>query len=38
MKKFKKYRVWHIPQIPGKPFRVRCSLLKEAKIILKTLA
>ncbi len=31
-------RVWHIPQIPGKPFHVRVKNLREAKLLLKSLA
>lgn len=31
-------RVWHIPQIPGKPFRVEVKNLQEAKLLLKVLA
>lgn len=33
-----KMRVWWIPQVPMKPFRVAVSNLKEAKLLLKTLA
>lgn len=31
-------RVWWIPQVPGAPFLVPVDSLKEAKLILKTLA
>jgi hypothetical protein len=30
--------VWHIPQIPGKPFQVYVSTPKEAKLIIDILA
>lgn len=30
-------RVWHIPQIPGKPFHVVVGMLTEAKLIIETL-
>jgi len=33
-----KLRVWHIPQIPMKPFYVNVKSLREAKLILDTLA
>ena len=32
------FRVWHIPQIPMHAFRVYVDSLKEAKLILETLA
>ncbi len=31
-------RVWHIPQIPGKPFRVAVADIKQAKLVIDTLA
>lgn len=31
-------RVWHIPQIPGRPFHVPVKTLSEAKLVLDTLA
>jgi hypothetical protein len=31
-------RVWHIPQIPGKPFHVKVKTLREAKVVLRALA
>ena len=31
-------RVWHIPQIPGEPFKVKVKNLREAKLLLTTLA
>jgi len=31
-------KVWHIPQVPGKPFEVPVNTLEEAKIILNVLA
>jgi hypothetical protein len=31
-------RVWHIPQVPGKPFHVAVASLVEAKLILDALA
>ena len=31
-------RVWHIPQVPMPAFRVYVSSIKEAKLILETLA
>ena len=31
-------RVWWIPQVPGKPFHVSVSTVKEAKLVLNTLA
>lgn len=31
-------RVWHIPQIPGKPFHVYVKNISEAKLILKVIA
>jgi hypothetical protein len=31
-------RTWHIPQVPGKPFQVRVRSLREAKLLLRTLA
>jgi hypothetical protein len=31
-------RVWHIPQIPGKPFHVAVQSLAEAKLVLNALA
>jgi hypothetical protein len=31
-------RVWHIPQIPGKPFHVEVRDVREATLILKSLA
>ena len=31
-------RVWHIPQVPGKPFRVEVNTIHEAMIVLKVLA
>ena len=33
-----KLRVWHIPQIPGKAFRIEVGTIKEAKKILNLLA
>lgn len=33
-----KLRVWHIPQVPMKAFRVEVSSVKEAKLLLKSLA
>ena len=33
-----KLRVWHIPQVPGKPFHVEVATPKEAKKILDILA
>lgn len=33
-----KLRVWHIPQVPMKPFYVNVKSLREAKLILDTLA
>lgn len=32
------YRVWHIPQIPGKPFIVDCDTVAEAAKFLDVLA
>jgi hypothetical protein len=37
-KKAEPLRVWHIPQIPGTPFRVPVASLDEATLLLKTLA
>jgi hypothetical protein len=34
----KKYRVWHIPQVPGKPFIVETDDPLTAYTVLKTLA
>ncbi len=31
-------RVWHIPQVPGKPFHVPVDSLAEAVLVLNTLA
>jgi hypothetical protein len=31
-------RVWHIPQIPGKPFHVAVRTVDEATFVLRTLA
>lgn len=31
-------RVWWIPQVPGKPFTVDVSNIREAKLLLNTLA
>ena len=31
-------RVWHIPQVPMKPFRVAVRTIREAKLILDALA
>ncbi len=31
-------RVWHIPQVPGKPFRVDVATLREAVLLLRALA
>jgi hypothetical protein len=31
-------RVWHIPQIPGKPFRVGVATLREGALLLRVLA
>lgn len=31
-------RVWHIPQVPMKPYHVEVANLKEAKLVLMTLA
>ncbi len=36
--KVKQLRVWHIPQVPMRAFRVYIDSIKEAKLILKTLA
>jgi len=33
-----KYRVWHIPQVPGKSFHVFVNNPKEAKKVLEILA
>jgi hypothetical protein len=33
-----KLRVWHIPQVPGKPFYVEVKTISDAKLILNTLA
>lgn len=33
-----KLRVWWIPQVPGKIFYVSVDTIKEAKLVLKTLA
>jgi hypothetical protein len=33
-----KLRVWHIPQVPMKAFRVEVASAKEAKLLLKALA
>ena len=32
------YRVWHIPQIPGKPFYVEIESLDNARLIVGVLA
>jgi hypothetical protein len=31
-------RVWHIPQVPGKPFHVKVETIAEAKAVLSILA
>lgn len=31
-------RIWHIPQVPGKAFRVAVKSVNEAKLLLVTLA
>lgn len=31
-------RVWHIPQIPGKPFHVTVASVEQAKLVLSVLA
>ena len=31
-------RVWHIPQVPGKAFRVPVASVDEAKVLLRALA
>jgi predicted transcriptional regulator len=31
-------RVWHIPQVPGKPFYMEVKTISDAKLILDTLA
>jgi hypothetical protein len=31
-------KVWHIPQVPGKPFEVPVNNIEEAKLILNVLA
>jgi len=31
-------RVWHIPQVPGKPFRVPVAGVDQAKVLLRALA
>lgn len=31
-------RVWHIPQVPGKPFQIYVFSIKEAKSVLNILA
>ena len=31
-------RIWWIPQVPGKPFRVEVDTLDQARFMLKTLA
>lgn len=33
-----KFRVWHIPQVPGKPFHVEIPDLVTAKIVIVALA
>jgi hypothetical protein len=38
MTKDGRLRVWHIPQIPGKPFEVEVADLEQALFTLKTLA
>lgn len=37
MTAFGQLRVWHIPQVPGKAFRVEVKNLEEAKLVLSTL-
>lgn len=32
------FRVWHIPQVPMKPFRVEVPDVETAKLVIKTLA
>lgn len=34
MNSTQKLRVWHIPQVPGKPFLVNVNSVKEAKFVL----
>ncbi|HEX8610183.1 MAG TPA: hypothetical protein VF800_02760 [Telluria sp.] len=31
-------RVWHAPQVPGKPFHVRVASIGDAKLVLSALA
>lgn len=33
-----KLRIWHIPQIPGKPFHIEVKSVEEAIVILSALA
>jgi hypothetical protein len=33
-----KYRVWHIPNVPGNPFHQSVESIEEAKLVLRTLA
>ena len=37
MAEAKQFRVWHIPQVPGKPFHVRVKNEYEAEDIIRTL-
>lgn len=33
-----KYKVWHIPQVPGKPFEIYCETLEEVVSMVQVLA
>lgn len=32
------FKVWHIPQVPGKPFEIYCETLEEAASMVQVLA